>query len=212
MGVASPNARTPEKCRREGENGHQQDGSSHAQSVKPREWRLDDAARRRFFEWQRHWKAQARHTDENASTSAALVKADIHLLRVTLTLAESMLPGAGGAISCEVVDAASRIVGFTLDCWRALPEAQSMALSRRDEVLDTGVEHLADWLEQHGGTALREVLLRSQVAGVKTAADLDELLDRYEATYPGAVIKGESTGGRPPCTVFAPPRRQLASL
>jgi hypothetical protein len=177
------------------------------QRVHARRWRLDANALAIFQAHQEAWKRQARADGETASTSAALIKADVHLLRVTLVLAEATQPGAGGLVDASLVERAAAIVDFSIDCWRALPESGGMALTHRDEVLDLGVARLADWLEQHGGWAPKSKILTSQVAGVKTAPDRDALLVRYKATYPGTVREVESTGGRRPVVVFAPPRR-----
>jgi hypothetical protein len=120
------------------------------------------------------------------------------------------MPGHGGAVPHDVVDAAAAIIEYTLDCWRALPEAEGLALSRRDEVLDAAVERLIDWLGMHGGQALRRVLLQNNVAGVKTARDLDQLLERYQERFPGTVVEERQAAGagRPGVLVHAPARRR----
>jgi hypothetical protein len=175
-------------------------------------WSLGPKALTAFRAYQHAWKRQAR-ADESASTSAALVKADVQLASVVLVVAEVTRAAAGIAITEpyvvaeDVVSQAAAIVDFCMDCWRALPERDGLALSHKDEVLDRAVARLADWLEQHGGKANRRVLLPNNVAGVRTSADLDQLLERYERVYPGTVKAEPSTGGRPPTMVFAPPRK-----
>jgi hypothetical protein len=174
-----------------------------------RTWRLGERALDAFESWRRIWKTQSREAEEAASTSAALVKADVHLARITLALAEGGNPGKGGEVDPEVVAAAAQIVNFTLDCWRALPEQGTLALSRRDEVLDRGITRLVGWLEEHGGEASRRELQRAHVAGVRTAADLDALLDRYQAVHPGTLTEAGQLHGRgvPTTVVRAPARR-----
>jgi len=58
------------------------------------------------------------------------------------------------------------------------------------------IDLLVQWLEDRGGTATRRDLLRAHVAGVRTAKDLDALLERYESVYPGCVREETSRGGR----------------
>jgi hypothetical protein len=171
-------------------------------------WKLDAEARTVFNAYRRTWKLQARG-HESASISAALQKADIPLARFVLVLAEADRPGEGGDVSAGLVHRAARIVDFTLDCWRALPEQGALALSRRDETLDRGITRLIAWLEEHGGKATRRELQRARVAGVRTPTDLDQLLKRYEDTYPGTVTEARGAYGRglPTVIVSAPARR-----
>jgi hypothetical protein len=178
---------------------------------KARRWWMSEEAWQVFFAYRRAWKRQARSDDENASTSGALDKADRQLARVALTMAEINQPGAGGELSVEVINSAAAIVDYNLDCWRALPEAAVLSLSRRDAELDKALPALAEWLEQHGGQATPRMLQRSAVAGIRTAADLMALLDRYAAIYPGSVVRTGTTarGGAPGRIVKAPPRRAV---
>lgn len=173
-----------------------------------RRWTLNAAAQRRFNAWRLFWKERARGT-ETASVAAALVKADIALGRTALVFAEMEAPGQGGTIGVDVVDRAATAVTFVLDCWRALPEGGSMALTRRDEVLDMRVEALRDWLEQHGGVATRREVRRARVAGARTAEQLDALLHHYAACYPGTVRDEamETAGGQQHTTCVYAPRR-----
>ena len=179
----------------------------------PRTWRLGEGALARFQTHRNRWKAQARAL-ETASTAAALVKADVHLARVALVFAEAESPTAGGEIAGDLVDRAAAIVEFALGCWRALPEQDGLALSRRDATLDRSIVRLIAWLEEHGGEASRRELQRAHVAGVRTAGDLDALLDRYEATYPGTVTEARQPHGRglPTVVVKAPRRRAFTQV
>jgi hypothetical protein len=97
--------------------------------------------------------------------------------------------------------------GAVLDCWRALPDGEPLALSYRDAKLGPAVERLVEWLDQHGGQATRRDLLHAGVAGVRTAADLDALLDRFNAQFPGAVrTEAPAHAGRPAVVVHSPRR------
>jgi hypothetical protein len=181
----------------------------------PREWRFDDEAHEAFLSYQRRWKYQARN-GEPAGVSAALVKADVHLARVALVLAEAELahPGVGGHIRAGIVQRAAAIVDYTLDCWRALPESGGLALSVRDQKLDAAGEKLVAYLEAQGGEATRRQLQRNHVAGSRTAEELTALLKRYEAANPGCVLKARPQhGGHEQVVVKAPrrvPKRRLS--
>ena len=61
----------------------------------------------------------------------ALVKADVHLARFALVLAEAELPGAGtptGSASAEIVHRAAAIVAFTLDVGARFPRIKCRAI------------------------------------------------------------------------------------
>ncbi len=167
---------------------------------------LSEAARAAFRHWQAVWKDRAAHRSETASTSAALIKADIHLARIALVLYEAD-PERPEQVEQDHIDRAAHIVNFTLDCWRALPEQDSMSLTLRDKVLDRGIVRLVGWLEEHGGSASRRELQMARVAGARTAADLDALLDRYEAVYPGTRSTVTPVGGGKLATVIRLPMR-----
>lgn len=174
-----------------------------------RTWNLSDAARTAFGAYRAEWKQQAR-TGEAASVSAALVKADVHCARIVLVLAEAER-SCVREIDAGLVHRAAEIVRFTLDCWRALPEQGALVLSRRDGQLDRAIFRLIAWLDDHGGEATRRELQRACVAGVRTAADLDALLRRYESAYPGTVVRVRQEHGKglPSVVVKAPRRRSL---
>ena len=139
-----------------------------------------------------------------------MVKADVHLARVALVLAELDAPGTGGMVNADTMERAAKIVDFTLDCWRALPEQGSFALSYRAERLNAAVDRLTAWLEEHG-EANRRQLLRLHVAGVQSAGDLDDLLRRYEQIHPGRVEIEQPEGrGRPGQVIYPPLRGERA--
>jgi hypothetical protein len=177
-----------------------------------REWWLSDKAQPVFAQFRGDWKRQADGI-ESMTVTSALRKADVHLSRVALVLAEAEDPeGSNAIVSDEVVERAAAIVQFTLDCWRALPANGSLALSRRDEQLDQGVAKLLTWLEDHGGKASKRELQRARVAGARTKDELDALIKRFEATYPGTVTEESSSrGGRATVVVSAPLRVAASS-
>jgi hypothetical protein len=170
-----------------------------------RTWSLGPLAERAFAEARDRWAVEAR--SEPASVSAALHKADVHLLRLALVLAEVDGPGKGGNVPPEVIERAVAWVDFTLNCWRALPDRDILAISPRDRVLDEGVDKLRVYLEEHGGTITRRELQRRRVAGVRTSAQTDALLMQYEATYPGTVETSTAYQGHASTTIKAPYRR-----
>jgi len=178
-----------------------------------RVWTVGAGTVAAFEAHRKRWKTQARRF-ESASTSAALVKADVHLARIALVLAEAQAPGRGGEVPVGVIERAAEIVDFTLNCWRALPEQGGLALSRRDQQLDASIGRLVAWLDERGGKASRRDIQRACVAGVRTATDLDALLRRYEDMFPGTVSTEDQEGGRglPTVVVAAPARRPVPKV
>jgi hypothetical protein len=177
---------------------------------KRRQWELTGQALRI---WQQHcaaWKAQARGS-ENAAASAALDKSDIQSARIALVIAESMNPGAGGEIPADAMRCAVAITEFVMNCWRTLPGQEAFALSRREEILASKVDELANWLESRKDRkATRTQIKESTVAGVRTANDVTTLLTAYEKVYPGTVVTEQPPGrGRPGQVVYAPIRESL---
>ncbi len=179
------------------------------QRDKARVWSPSPSARATFQRARSRWKRQARG-EESASTSAALGKADIHLLRVALEVAEAEHPGLGGAVSADVVERAIVLVGFNLDCWRALPEQGALSLTLREEKLDRSVDKMTSWIEEHGGRADGRTLRRYSVGGVRTAAQFHEVIGRYEARFPGRVTREKPARGPMTTMVRAPARRRVS--
>jgi hypothetical protein len=159
------------------------------------------------------WKKAAEGI-EPAQIVGALNKADTHLVRVALVLAESDAdgPGGGGEISGDTLDRAAAIVSYTLDCWRALPSGSGLGLSRRDTTLDDAVEVMREWIESHGGSATRRELQSAHVAGARSNHELDELIARYGDTYPGTVTEHLRPRGGRATVIVAAPQRQPPSL
>jgi hypothetical protein len=161
-----------------------------------RTWQLTPGAREAFNAYRHDWKLQARGP-EPPGIAAALVKADKHLARVALVLAEADQPGEGGAVDAAVIHRAAEIVDFTLDSWRALPgQGSGLGLTRRDQVLGDAVERLAAWVEERPAKqATRRDIQRACVAGARTAVEVDALIAEHEARYPGSVTTITPEGG-----------------
>lgn len=178
-----------------------------AVAVKRREWTLEGTARRVWLDARKRWRALAL-ADEPETVRAAALKADVQAARVTLVLAEAVDPGRGGVVPVEAASGAVALVDCVLDVWRVLSEGDTFALSRRDETRDQAVDRVVAWLERRGKPANRRALLRSAVGGVQTAKELDAVLDRYEARYPGTVVVEKPERGGTPTTWIHPPRRR----
>jgi hypothetical protein len=87
-----------------------------------------------------------------------------------------------------------------------------VALSRRDEVLDRSIQSLIEFLERRPGReATRREIQRAQVGGLRAPNELDALLTRYEAIYPGTVTTVKPPQGRLQTVVRAPRRRRAGS-
>jgi hypothetical protein len=121
--------------------------------------------------------------------------------------AEADQPGVGGDVGSGPVERAAVYIEFTLDCWRALPEQNSLALSHRDRILEPAVDKLYAWIEGRGGVATRREIQIAHVAGARTKEKLDALLERYEDVYPGSKTVETSTHGGPPTMIYRALRR-----
>jgi hypothetical protein len=178
-----------------------------------RTWRLTTAGRATFNAYRRDWKQQARGP-EPPGIAGALVKADKHLARVALVLAEADHPGQGAPVGADVIDRAAQIITFTLDSWRALPEqGSSLGLTRRDEVLGDAVEKLASWVEARPGRqATRREIQRAQVAGIRKPSELDAVLAAYAEYYPGTVTTTTPEGGGLPVVTVRARKRVRAQI
>jgi hypothetical protein len=176
-----------------------------------RTWTMPQPSLELWRSAQQRWKGMQRGL-ESPSVTAALAKAAEQAARITLAIAESLDPAAGGEIPTDAVAAAIAIVDYTLSAWRAMPGGEILALSRRDAELAGAVDRLAEWLERHDGRATTREILLAHVAGIRTAAKLNEVLAEYEATYPGSVREEtpeERKGKRGPAGILVlAPRRE----
>jgi hypothetical protein len=154
----------------------------------PRQWTLSEDATRSFKQHALAWKQAASGT-ETTSTSAALLKADTHCLRLALVLAELEAPGAGGLVSVDVIERAARWVDYTLDCWRAQAVRGGLHDTYASRVYSEGVDALRAWIEARGGRVRRRDAQRARVSGARKPEQFKRLVAEYEATYPGCVIE-----------------------
>ena len=174
-----------------------------------RGWRLDASALAAFSAHQRRWKQRAQAM-EGSSVSAALQKADVHLLRIIGVFCEAENPGKGGLVEASMVERAALYMDAILDCWRALPEQERLSLTFKDERLDGSVDRVVDWLEQRDERqAYGRDILHAHVGGIRNSDQLKAVLERYESIYKGCVISKPAgpQGGRPGVLVLAPRRR-----
>jgi Bifunctional DNA primase/polymerase, N-terminal/Protein of unknown function (DUF3987)/Primase C terminal 1 (PriCT-1) len=174
---------------------------------KERTWTLNESGRKSFERHRRAWKDQSRHA-ESPAVEGALTKADKHLARVALVFAEADQPGVGGDVGSGPVDRAAEIIEFTVDCWRALPEQASLMLTQRDRALYPGVDTLYAWIERRPEriASTRQIQM-ARVAGARTPAALEALLERYLEVYPGSAVTESSNHGGKATVWWTAPRR-----
>lgn len=173
-----------------------------------RTWTLNECGRKAFERHRRRWKEQARDI-ESPTVEGALTKADVHLARIALVFAEADQPGAGTVIGSGTIDRAAKHVEFSLNCWRALPEQASLALTQRERILDPAVDKLFAWIERRPKKcATAREIQRACVAGARTKEAVAALLRRYEDTFPGCTTTETSNHGGPPTVVYRAPRRE----
>jgi hypothetical protein len=194
---------------------------------KPRVWVLRGPA---LAEWSRareRWRRQQDEADPD-DVIEALRKADAQCYRIALVIAESLAPGAGGDVTVGAVRSAVAIVDYVMDCWRALPGADTMASSRAEDVMDAMSARLLAWLQGRpkgneellAGSSPRPRATRREVQRWShlKAAKVSALIMEHEARYPGCVVsagarEGEgkgSAGGLPTVYVYAPERAASA--
>jgi hypothetical protein len=183
-------------------------GALLSERGQPRQWKLDPQARETFQDARSDWRKRG-SGDGSPSVLAAISKADVHALRITLAFAEIAAPGAGGEVPSATVEGAVTLVQYTIDVWRYLGTGETVAFTRRDEQLNTAIVRLVAWLDRQGGGPVNSDKIRkNNVGGVQTASELSALLRRYEAIYPGTVRLGQRgpKGGAPPMLIYAPDR------
>jgi len=158
----------------------------------------------RFRHWGRIWRTRASAPTEIASSSAFLLKGEIHLQRTVLVCLELETPmhvARSGELlvdNIELVDRCALWIEFCAECWRALGESDSLALSTRDERLDRAVHRLRAWLNEHGGHVTARDIRRLGIAGANTPPKRDALVQRFGETYPGCVGTTIPDGGGTP--------------
>jgi len=169
-----------------------------------RAWKPSPRVIARFRHWGRIWRRRASDPTEIASSSAFLLKGEIHLQRIVLVCLELETPmhiaRTGDLLvdDIDLVDRAALWVEYCAECWRALGESDSLALSTRDERLDRAVHRLRAWLNEHGGRTSARDIRRLGIAGANTPPKRDAVIQRFAETYPGCVSTTTPEGGGPP--------------
>jgi hypothetical protein len=193
---------------------------------KPRTWNLAGNALAEWHAARQRWRQQQDEAEPD-DVIEALRKADAQCYRIALVIAESLSPGAGGDVPVEAVRSAVAIVNYVIDCWRALPGADTMAASRADDVMDAmcgrllawlwsrpkGIEGLPEGSKPRPRATRRDVQRWSHLKAAKITA----LLLEHDARYPGTVVSagarsGEgrgAAGGLATQYVYAPERAAI---
>ena len=158
-----------------------------------REWTLDGEARGTVQAAVDKWTARRREGTDPTTVRTALAKADEQCMRIALTVSELENPGQGGLIPEWAAEYAVARVDYALGCWLALGSDQTMAFSRKDEVVNAAVADLLRLIERRPaeGNArkwmTRRDIQRSQVGGATTSFLVDELIRGYLRAYPRTV-------------------------
>jgi hypothetical protein len=188
-----------------------------------RTWVLDELSMQHISRQRLEWDQRARETDCSPTMAAALNKSATAALRIAATLAEADLKQLSPAIEIvlprEALERAIAWQEFVLQCWAALGERTTLALSYEDRQIDPVVDAIAEYVAVHGEEVerapgvvqhrlSRDVLRRNRVAGVATSGDLKKVLKRYVGRYPDDVQESEESGSRgpKPTWVYAPRR------
>jgi hypothetical protein len=125
-----------------------------------------------------------------------LPKAIRHTARIAVTLGEFDRverdwnpPEEEQTLHTGLIERAAKIVDYTLDTWQALMDGVPLALVTRTERVDVAINKVLEYLARRGGGPINANVLRNNnVAGITTKAELDAVLVRYEARFPGTVI------------------------
>jgi hypothetical protein len=159
-----------------------------------REWNLDGDARPVIQAAVDRWTSRRREGTDPATVRTALAKADEQCMRIALTASEQENPGKGGPVPGWAAEYAVARFDYALGCWLALGSDQTMAFSRKDEVMNAAVADLLRLIERRPaaeGNArkwmTRRDIQRSQVGGATTSFLVDELIQGYLRAYPRTV-------------------------
>ena len=96
----------------------------------------------------------------------------------------------------DVVQAAAELVRyFVYQALACRTEEPSAAADRQTRELDTGVAKLLRWMQRRPDRwATARDIKRATIAGLKTPAEVDRVLDRYAEIYPGCVVAARAPG------------------
>jgi DNA polymerase-1 len=184
-----------------------------ARRGQPRRWVVGDAAFKVLKELRADWDRRRDEASDVPSVLAAFGKADRHVLRIALALAEAgleVLPPNPTAMPLppDMLWAAARWYEFIVASWGSLFNGAPAALSLRDRQIDQIIDRVIPYLEQRGKVSSRQ-LYTNNVGGLASRADTDAVVERYKSRFPGSVeVVKASTGGRPVAWLH-PPRRRI---
>lgn len=126
-----------------------------------------------------------------------IAKGTEQLLRLALVLHCAAYPGEPPQLVLpESVAAAADLVRyFVHQALACEPDEPSAAADRQTRDLDAGVAKLIRWIQRRAEPwATARDIKRATIAGLKTAAEVDRVLDRYAEIHPGAVVEGRAPG------------------
>lgn len=158
----------------------------------------------------RHWR------DVRATSSAQQVvaKAPLQVCRTALVLHVADSPERiNSTVAADEVERATALVAYFIETALNLDVSEpSAAASPATRRLDEGVDRLIAFLRRQPGQVARIGQLQaSHVAGCRTAAEVNQLADRYAEVYPDCVVEDRmpgSTSGPTTTLVFAPQVRR----
>jgi hypothetical protein len=114
-------------------------------------------------------------------------------MRIALVVSELENPGKGGPVPEWAAEYAVARIDYALGCWLALGSDQTMAFSRKDEVINAAVADLQRLIERRPAEKdarkwmKRRDIQQSQVGGATTPGLVDELIRGYLRAYPKTV-------------------------
>ncbi len=185
-----------------------------------RRWQITGDAWDVLNQLGKQWEARLGQADDLVSAQTALSKATRHCVRLALVLAETervlsgLPPNSDALLGGGHLKNAARIVDYSLAAWNALGGGKPIAVTFKAAVADEAIPKILEYIARKGGSEINSNLLRNnRVAGIATKADLDAVLARYEAHYPGTVRyeRDGQTKGRRTRFVRLPTRRKEGS-
>ena len=179
-----------------------------------REWKLKGDAFRLFAEARKRWRKQQYSVPEHVAQG--LIKAGDQACRIALVIAESMNPGQrdpeqGRDIPACAMESAIALVDYSMGVWESIPGERSvLAVSSDDRASADAVQRLLEWIQRRepDDTGVRRAtkreIQRAKVAGCKTAANVDKMIDEYIGEYPGTRQQVKNARGAPTVYIREP--------
>jgi hypothetical protein len=194
-----------------------------------REWALGTEAHALIVKAVERWHNRKNSSADPVTVRTTLAKADEQCLRIALTVSELAESGKDDReIPAWAVVYAIARVDYAVDCWLALGSDQTMAFSRKDEVINAAVADLLRLIERQTAgpdgrkSMSRRDIQRSNVGGATTPYLVDALIFAYLRAYPhtvtvfsegdlakfpAALLETRTSGRGPaPVIVYAPRR------